>query len=216
MKVTGYYEDNGQGNLVFGGQSKGIPCGRSIFPAAWPLEMAMAAPVVKEVFGLVNGKCSPMQGRLVSATHTMCLSYIDREGQNGLTCWCLTSMEPDRLEAQSTVESWTNAVPAEDVLQTMTRVPGWNHAMVRLVKTMPEGSHHLLAITLEESNPMQTFAFRASAADRRCRAPTPTHEKTMAKSLSRRTVCFALIELLGFYNAEVYHKNDAAEMSGNA
>ncbi|KAF2767167.1 FAD/NAD(P)-binding domain-containing protein [Teratosphaeria nubilosa] len=271
MKVTEYYEDNERGvggvilesgekaeadriiaadglgsksqSLVLGGKSKGRSSGRSIFRAAWPLEMAMADPVVKEVFGLRDGKYPLMQGWLGPDTHTMCLSYVDREGQNGLMCWGLTFTEPDGPEAQSTVESWRNAVRAEDVLQTMARIPGWNDAMVRLVKTMPEGSIIYWPLLWRNPNPCtHSPSGRVLQIGDAAHSFLPTSGNGATQAIEDAvTIAAALVhagkdhvevavktygllrsdrvsiaQLLGFYNAEVYHKNDAAKSSGDS
>jgi 2-polyprenyl-6-methoxyphenol hydroxylase-like FAD-dependent oxidoreductase len=227
-------------NLVFGGQNKGKPSGRSIFRAAWPLKDAIADPVVNEYFGLKDGKHPMMQGWLGPDTHVMNLSYVDQKGENGLMCWGLTFTEPGE---QSTVESWHHKVSADDVLKKLERTPGWGEPMIRLVKTMPDGSIIFWPLLWRNPNPTThsaaqrvlqigdaahsflptsgngaTQAIEDAVTIAVCLAHggkenVATAVKTYSILRSDRVSC---AQLLGFYNAQLYHKDDAAKASGDS
>lgn len=226
-------------HLVLGGESKGKPSGRSIFRAAWPLEMAEKDPVVKEYFGLKDGKYPMMQGWLGPDTHAMSLSYVDKNGQNGLMCWGLTFTEPGE---QSTTESWHYKVSTDDVLKILEQTPGWGEPMIRLVKTMPEGS--IVFWPLLWRNPTRTTCSAAcfvvqigdaahSFLPTSGNGATQAIEDavTIAACLQRsgkdklalgvathsllRSDRVSCAQRLGFHNAERYHKQDMEKVGSD-
>ncbi|KAI7542473.1 monooxygenase [Hortaea werneckii] len=129
-------------SIVMGGQGKTQPSGRSIFRAAWPLETAMKDPLVKEYFGLKDGKDPQMQAWMGPNTHSMALSYVDKARDNGLMCWGYTYTEPAGSKGQDTTQDWSRTVSTSEVLEMMNKAPapGWNDAMHALVRTIPENS----------------------------------------------------------------------------
>ncbi|KAK5128566.1 hypothetical protein LTR85_003237 [Meristemomyces frigidus] len=227
--------------LVFGGQNKGKPSGRSIFRAAWDLDLAMADPVVKETFGLKDGRNPLMQAWMGPDTHAMTLSYVDKHGKNGQMLWGITFNEPGE---QDTTESWRNTVSGEDVLKMMDKsTPGWGEPMKRLVRTMPAGSIIFWPLLWRDPNPRThspgarvlqigdaAHSFLPTSGNGATQAiedgitiatclqhagidDVATAVKTHSLLRSDRVSCG---QLLGFVNAERFQKTDLSKVGSDA
>ncbi|KAK4570506.1 hypothetical protein LTR86_002586 [Recurvomyces mirabilis] len=189
---------------------------------------------VKEYFGLKDGKHPLMQGWLGPETHTMLLSYVDKQGKNGRMCWGLNLNMP--LEEDTNAkESWHHTVTREYVLNAMERVPGFGEPMKALIRTMPEGSIVEWPLLWRNPNPCTysegcrvlqigdaahsflpasgngaTQAIEDAITIAAClqhagKDDIPTAVKTHALLRGDRVSC---AQFLGFYNAERFQKSD--------
>lgn len=141
-------------DIVLGGQERGRPSGRSIFRAAWPLETAMADPVVKEYFGLKEGRDPNMQAWMGPNTHAMALSYVDKSGGNGLMCWRLTCTEPS-VKQGDTKQDWSRTVSNAEVLAAMDKAapPQPCEPMKALVRSIPDDTIVYWPLLWRDPNP---------------------------------------------------------------
>lgn len=133
------------------------PTGRTVFRCAFPLDIAISNPLVKETFGLKDGKSPLMQVWLGPDTHAVVLSYVDKCGENGRMCMGLTFREPAE---QVRKESWHSTISSDEVLAVMDRLPGWGEAMKALVRTIP--SDCMIAWPLNPRNPNPTWHSHAA------------------------------------------------------
>jgi 2-polyprenyl-6-methoxyphenol hydroxylase-like FAD-dependent oxidoreductase len=114
--------------------NKGLRSGRSVFRSAYPLDLAMADPLVKEYFGPRHGKYPDVQAWLGPDTHLVALCYLDKKGNNGQMVWGITFFERDE---QTTKESWHQTVSSENVIATLGETPGWDEAVKAMVSATP-------------------------------------------------------------------------------
>lgn len=122
-------------DIVMPGANKGMPSGRSAFRSAYPLEVAMADPLVKEYFGPKDGKFPLTQTWLGPDTHLMALCYFDKEGNNGKMVWGVTYHKKGE---QDTLESWSKTVSSEDVLRVLDETaPGWGAPLKAMILATP-------------------------------------------------------------------------------
>lgn len=121
-------------DIVMPNGNKGMRSGRSVFRCAYPLDLAMADPLVKEHFGPRDGKFPVVQTWLGPDTHLVALCYFDKDGNNGQMVWGITVHEKDE---QSTRESWNHTVSNEDVLRALEDTPGWGEPLKAMVNATP-------------------------------------------------------------------------------
>jgi 2-polyprenyl-6-methoxyphenol hydroxylase-like FAD-dependent oxidoreductase len=121
-------------DIVMPNGNKSLRSGRSVFRCAYPLELAMADPLVKEYFGPWDGKFPIVQTWLGPDTHLVALCYFDKEGGDRQMVWGITVHEKG---SQSTKESWHQTVSSEDVLRILEETPGWGEPLKAMVKATP-------------------------------------------------------------------------------
>ena len=120
--------------IVMPDGNKGLRSGRSVFRSTYPLELAMADPLVKEYFGPRHGKYPDVQAWLGPNTHLVALCYLDKDGKNGQMVWGITFFDRGEQDAK---ESWHQTVSSEDAIKTLAETPGWGEAVAAMVKATP-------------------------------------------------------------------------------
>jgi len=226
---------------VLGGQGKGRPSGRSIFRAAWPLDLATADPLVKETFGLKEGKDPMMQAWMGPNTHAMVLSYVDKAGKNGQMLWGLTYTEP--ASKQSTDESWHHHVSSEEVIKVMEKTEGWGEPMKALVRTMPIDTIVFWPLLWRDPNPCvhsagcrvlqigdAAHSFLPSSGNGATQAIEDAvtiaaclqhaGKDKIAEAVKTHTLLrsdrVSCAQLLGFVNSERFQKTDLSRVGGDS
>lgn len=228
-------------DVVLGGQSKPQPSGRSIFRAAWDLDLAMKDPLVAKEFGLKDGKYPVFQAWAGPETHCMCLTYVDKYGKNGRMLWGLNFVESP--EQQSMIESWHQTVSSAYVIDFINQnIPGYAESMKALIRTMPEGRIVFWPLLPRDPNPCvhskggrilqvgdAAHAFLPTSGNGATQAiedgvtiaaclqhagkdNVPLAVKTHALLRGDRVSC---CQLLGFYNAERLQKTDMKTVGNN-
>ena len=135
-------------DIVMPNRNKGRRSGRSVYRSTYPLELAMADPLIKEFFGPRDGRYPDVQAWLGPDTHLVALCYFDKDGKNGQMVWGITFFEKGE---QTTKESWHHTVSSEDVFKTLSETPGWGEAVKAMVKATPPG--HIVHWPLIFRNP---------------------------------------------------------------
>lgn len=120
--------------IVMPNGNKGMRSGRSVFRSAYPLDLAMADPLVKEFFGPKDSKFPVTQTWLGPDTHLVALCYFDKNGNDKQMVWGITFHEKGE---QSTKESWHQTVSSEDVLKVLDETPGWGEPLKAMVRATP-------------------------------------------------------------------------------
>lgn len=218
--------------IVMPDGNKGMPSGRSVYRSAYPLELAMADPLVKEYFGPKDGKYPVTQTWLGPDTHLVALCYFDKEGNGGKMVWGITYYEKGE---QDTRESWYKTVSSEDVVRVLDETPGWGEPLKAMVRATPP--EHIVHWPLLWRNPQPlwhspagrilqigdaahsflptsgngaTQAIEDAVTIAEClkqggKAGVPTAVKTHNLLRFDRVSC---AQRLGWENAERFHKND--------
>lgn len=87
--------------------------GRSVYRSAYPLELAMADLLNKELFGPRDGKYLDVEAWLGPDTHLVALCNFDKDSNDRQMVWGITFFDKGE---QTTKESWHHTVSSEDVL----------------------------------------------------------------------------------------------------
>ncbi|KAI5360959.1 putative FAD-binding domain, FAD/NAD(P)-binding domain superfamily [Septoria linicola] len=135
-------------SLIPNSAAEAKPTGRTIFRCSFPLEIAVADPLVAETFGLLNGQNPLMQVWLGPETHAVVLAYVDKHGMNGRLCFGVSFRED---ESTTRKESWNETISSEEVLAVMNRLSGWSEAMKQLIRITPPT--HIVAWPLNPRSP---------------------------------------------------------------
>lgn len=223
--------------LIPGPAEKAKPTGRTIFRGAFPLEIALADPLVNETFGLKDGKYPFQQVWMGPDTHSVLQAYVDKHGKSGRLCFGLVFREP---EGQGRKESWNDTVSKEEMLGVIDRILGWSEAMKALIRTTPPNtivawplnprdpqwcwhSPHSRVLQLGDSaHPFlptsgngATQAIEDSVTIAECLAQSGKDQITTAVKAHNllRADRVSCCQLLGFVNAERLHKTDLNDVT---
>ena len=70
-------------DIVMPNENNGRRSGRSVYRSAYPLELAMADPLIKEFFGPRDSKYPDVQAWLGPDTHLVALCHFDKDSNDG-------------------------------------------------------------------------------------------------------------------------------------
>ncbi|PWY71713.1 FAD/NAD(P)-binding domain-containing protein [Aspergillus heteromorphus CBS 117.55] len=112
--------------VTLGRELRARPAGESMYRTSFPVELAMADPMVRKRFPPVEG-----DGNIELWAGPTIRFFIERTADT--MCWIMSHKNDD-----SAVESWSNKTDPEEVLKLTATIPDWPEVADRLIRLTPK------------------------------------------------------------------------------
>ncbi|KAI2817744.1 hypothetical protein CBS133816_10438 [Aspergillus niger] len=113
--------------VTLGQEIRARPTGQALYRTAFPVELAMADPLVRERFPVVGEKEGPIEFWAGEHYHFLVIRTSD------IISWTLS-----HKAYESATESWSHRADPEDVCKITSTIPNWPEVADRLIRLTPK------------------------------------------------------------------------------